>query len=172
MNHYKLKSYTVNVITLLRIIGIPIIFAIENQVLLIIFVNFLFLTDFFDGFLARKWGVASTTGAILDLLADKLLVIIVLFASVIKGDVFWLIFALIAAREIYSIILRVNHFRKEKQLIKASMAGKIKTTVQFIALNLTILTIPGYNIALIIVIILSYYSFIGYFKVSRGEKNG
>ena len=168
MNRFKL--YTVNAITLIRIIGIPLLFMIDNDIYRLLYANFLFATDFFDGYFARRFEVSSTFGAVADLVADKLLVIIILLAEVLSGDVNFIIFGLIAFREIYSMVLRFNHFRKEHTLIRASFAGKLKTAFQFIALNLTMLNIPGYNIALIIVIIMSYYSFFGYFKQSKETK--
>lgn len=171
----RYKYYLVNFITILRIVGIPFLFFINNDLTLFLFINFLFITDFLDGFLARKFNVSSSLGAILDLVADKSLVILVLAYYTryigVEPRVSFIIFALIAFREIYSMVLRFKHMKKHGELISASMAGKIKTTVQFLALNLTIFSVPGYNVLLVIVIGLSYYSFLGYFKKSQGGKS-
>lgn len=168
MSRLKNKKLIVNSITYTRIIGIPFLFLIHNEVLLLIVANIMFLTDYFDGYLARKWNVVSTKGAILDLIADKLLVIVLLtYGFLVANTLGWLLWALIVGREVYSIILRFNTMRKGHELIGASFIGKLKTTLQFIALDMMILVLPGFKIMLWIVVILSYYSFLGYFKKAK-----
>lgn len=167
----RFKYYIVNIITTLRIIGIPFIFTIDNLVLQLLFADLLFITDFLDGFLARKYNVSSKFGAVLDLIADKMLVCFILIYGALFLNANMFLVILIVFREIYSIVLRYTHYQKSKQLIKASMAGKIKTTIQFISLNFVILQLPFTNIILLIVVIQSYYSFLGYFKTSRGKND-
>ena len=71
-------------ITLLRIILIaPVMYLIANpffwnNVLALLLFLIAGLTDYLDGYVARKTGTESSLGALLDLLADKLLVCIVL----------------------------------------------------------------------------------------------
>jgi len=170
MNQFK--KYFVGVLTLMRIIGIPFLFMFENQMYLFLYASFLFMTDFFDGYLARKWKVTTLTGAVLDLLADKTLVIVLLLTAVIDQNVSLILFILIAAREVYSMIIRFKKLRRNEGLIKASMIGKTKTTLQFIALAMVILNWPSqmvYTILLWVVVVLSYYSFFDYFKQSKAK---
>lgn len=168
MNRYK--QTFVMLITILRIIGIPFLFIINNQYVLFLYAAFLFITDFIDGFLARKWKVTSTIGAVMDLIADKALVLVILLSATINKQVPVVLFVLIAAREIYSLIMRYTNFKKSKALISASQIGKAKTTFQFIALAMMILNVPGYELMLWFVVFLSYYSFFQYFKIAKGGK--
>lgn len=167
MNLYK--KLFVNLLTVLRVALIPVLFFIKNEYVLFIVVNFLFITDFLDGYFARKLGVTSTTGAVLDLIADKALVIILLFIALIHNYVSFILFFLIVFREVYSMITRFRHYQNKGELIQASFIGKLKTTFQFISLSCMVLSIPGYKILLWIVVFLSYYSFMSYFKISKGE---
>ncbi|MGL5020793.1 MAG: CDP-alcohol phosphatidyltransferase family protein [Mycoplasmatales bacterium] len=171
MNQFK--KYFITIMTLLRIIGIPFLFMFENQLYLFIYAVILFATDFFDGFLARKWGMTTLSGAIMDLLADKILVIVLLLTAVFDGNVSWLLFSLIAFREVYSMVIRFKALNKNEGLIKASFIGKLKTTLQFVALGMVILNWPNsliYTFILWIVVGLSYYSFFGYIKESLKVK--
>ena len=69
----------INILTLIRIFIAVVIFtflAIKNYYLLALFLFFIAgLTDYFDGFLARKFNATSQLGEILDPLADKILII-------------------------------------------------------------------------------------------------
>ncbi len=168
MNHFK--KIFVNVLTIIRFALIPLIFLIDNQVILFLFVNFLFITDFLDGYFARRLEVTSTTGAVLDLIADKTLVILLLSLAFYQGMISFLLYFLIVFREVYSMITRFRYYKREHELIQASFVGKLKTTFQFISLSMMMLNIPGYKIMLWIVVGLSYYSFLSYFKISKGEK--
>lgn len=165
MNHFKHK--TVNTLTILRIIGIPIVFLIHDVMIFFVYVNFLFATDFFDGFLARRWQMVSTRGAVLDLIADKLLVITLLAIGLFDQKISIILFLLIAFREISSMILRYTNYKKAHQLINASLIGKAKTAIQFIGLNAMILEFQIYHLLLWLVVILSYYSYLQYIQISK-----
>lgn len=170
----KQIQVAINFLTLLRIIGIPFLFVLSpvGQIILLIA---LFLTDFFDGFLARKFAVTSELGAILDLLADKILVLFLLGMYYYLDKLNIWIVILLGARELYSIWIRVKHYRRENKLIGASIIGKTKTFLQFVAFTLLILGVDSwiYNSVFIVVIILSYYSIAGYVfeSLKRDDKN-
>lgn len=171
LNKNSLKFF-INVLTLLRVLGIIIIPFINGKIYRFLFLNLLFLTDFLDGYIARKFSVTSQTGAILDLFADKFLVIVLLVVYTAQGDLFLLIAVLLIIREVYSMGLRIYYlyFSKEKKLIEASLAGKTKTFLQFIAFDLLVLDIVGYQLLFVIIVILSYYSLLQYIKIPRREK--
>ena len=133
-------------ITLLRILLIiPIIYLISTSK--VYFALFLFilagLTDYLDGYLARKTGKTSSLGALLDLLADKLLVCIVLIWCVFLSKEIWLIIPtiIIISREL--IISSIRQFLVEKtgeNIIKVTYVAKTKTTIQMIAISFLILS--------------------------------
>ena len=75
----------INLLTFARIIIAIIIFgflALKNYYMLSLILFFIAgLTDFFDGFYARKYNATSQIGEILDPLADKILIIFFVFWS-------------------------------------------------------------------------------------------
>lgn len=100
------------------------------------------ITDFFDGFLARKLHAESRWGAILDPIADKILVcgtILGLFALANAGDPsLALPSALILFREFAVSALREAAAARDVQ-IKVSFLAKAKTTIQLVALGVMLL---------------------------------
>ena len=71
----------VNLITLIRIVFAPLIFLFlffENYLLCISLFFIAGLTDYFDGYLARKYSAESLLGEILDPIADKIIVVFLL----------------------------------------------------------------------------------------------
>ena len=133
-------------ITLLRILLIiPIIYLIStSKVYSALFLFILAgLTDYLDGYLARKTGKTSSLGALLDLLADKLLVCIVLIWCVFLSKAILLIIPtiIIISREL--IISSIRQFLVEKtgeNIIKVTYVAKTKTTIQMIAISFLILS--------------------------------
>jgi CDP-diacylglycerol---glycerol-3-phosphate 3-phosphatidyltransferase len=103
------------------------------------------LTDFFDGYLARRWSMTTTFGSFLDTTADKLLVACALIALVAVDRASPWIAAVIVARELVILGLR-GVVAADGLVIKPSPWGKIKTTVQFVAITLAILH-PGEPVA-------------------------
>jgi CDP-diacylglycerol---glycerol-3-phosphate 3-phosphatidyltransferase len=98
-------------------------------------------TDWVDGRLARRWGVTSKLGSFLDTTADKLLVSGVLIALVAAGRASTWIAALIIGRELVVMALR-GVIAAEGEVLAPSMLGKLKTSIQFLAIALAILR-PG-----------------------------
>ncbi len=103
------------------------------------------LTDFLDGRLARRWGVTTTLGSFLDTTADKLLVTGVLVALVSVDRVSPWIAALIVSRELVILALR-GAVAVGGVVFQASLWGKLKTTLQFVAVLAAILR-PGEPVA-------------------------
>jgi CDP-diacylglycerol--glycerol-3-phosphate 3-phosphatidyltransferase len=94
------------------------------------------VTDGLDGWLARRLG-ATTSGAFLDPLADKVAVVGVLFALAGRGRLAWLPVALIAGRELSMLVYRVAVGRRGVS-IPARRSAKVKTLVQGIAVLLAL----------------------------------
>ena len=95
-------------------------------------------TDFVDGYLARRWALATTLGSFLDTTADKLLVSGALIALVDVGRAsVWVAFIIIG-RELLILGLR-GVVAAEGTVFAPSIWGKLKTNVQFVAILLAIL---------------------------------
>lgn len=96
------------------------------------------LTDFFDGYIARAWGQKTKLGAILDPLADKMLVLAAFLGLLLREGGVTLY--LVQTWAIYLILVReffITGFRvimvAENLDVSASFAGKLKTAFQIIA---------------------------------------
>ena len=115
------------------------------------------VTDFFDGFIARKWDQMTKLGAILDPLADKMLVLAGFIGlMIIDRASAWAVF-LILSREFFITGLRVVAADEGKN-VAASMAGKVKTVVQMIAIGFLIMNWPYATTLLWIAVALTMYS--------------
>jgi CDP-diacylglycerol--glycerol-3-phosphate 3-phosphatidyltransferase len=95
-------------------------------------------TDWFDGRLARRWGVTTRLGAFLDTTADKLLVSTALIGLVAIGRASPWVALIIVGREFAILGLRVAVV-SEGRRFDTSMVGKWKATVQFVAIALAML---------------------------------
>ena len=135
-----------NILTSLRILLIPILVATfylvpyESRYLLAAFIfTVASLTDWLDGYLARKLGQQTPFGAFLDPVADKLIVAVALVLLVQIHASPWLALpaSVIVGREIVVSALREWMARySEKRSVAVSLLGKIKTVAQMVAIIL------------------------------------
>ena len=91
------------------------------------------LTDYLDGYLARRWAVTTKLGSFLDTTADKLLVSGVLIALVEVDRASAWITALIVGRELVILGLK-GVTASGGTVIQPSTLARLKTTVQFLAI--------------------------------------
>jgi len=131
------------ILTWTRIVAIPLIVgvfylgldpAVQNVIATAMFIVFA-LTDWLDGYLARKLNQASSFGAFLDPVADKFLVCASLLVLVHLGRADVFVALIIIGREIAISALRewMAHIGAAKS-VAVHMLGKVKTTVQMIAI--------------------------------------
>jgi phosphatidylglycerophosphate synthase len=130
----KIHTIIINSITLSRVVVVIPIFFFTNLNYLIIVTVWAGLSDFADGFLARKWQVTTVLGAKLDQYADKIASLLLLFFFLQNQQLSNFFVALILGREIFALIFRrLNWSNKQSNFI-----GKAKTFflyVLFIFLN-------------------------------------
>ena len=124
-----------NYITSIRLVfTIPLIFFLETNNILFVWIIILFggITDYLDGYIARKFKLKTKIGAILDPLADKVFTIIP-FIWLSKYEVipFWSL-SILLIREFLISALRGT----KKNGLPALKIGKYKTLFQFISLIL------------------------------------
>ncbi|MGB5917767.1 CDP-diacylglycerol--glycerol-3-phosphate 3-phosphatidyltransferase [Arcobacter sp.] len=126
------------------------------------------VTDFFDGYIARSWNQITKLGGILDPLADKMLMLAGFVGLVAMNRASaWAIF-LILSREFFITGLRVVAIGEGKD-VASTMAGKIKTVVQMIAIGFLIMNWPFGTELLWFAVILTLYS--GYEYIRDYFKN-
>ena len=146
-------------LTWLRILAIPLLIAVyylpspwmsdeeRNLTATVIFMAAA-LTDWADGYLARRLNQTSAFGAFLDPVADKLMVAAALIVLVQLGRVDAIIAAIIIGREITISALRewMATIGASKS-VAVSMLGKIKTTAQMLAIPLLLMhgSLAGYS---------------------------
>lgn len=178
-----------NLLTLLRIALIPVfvlVFYIDapwsNLVSTLVFA-LAAITDWADGFLARKLGQVSAVGAFLDPVADKLMVAVALVLLVQADPSPWLAVpaAVIIGREITISALR--EWMAElgaRARVAVSVFGKIKTSAQMAALLLllygeTIGPVPvrdiGYGL-LYLAVALTIWSMVDYLRAAWPALSG
>ncbi len=136
-----------NLLTQLRILIIPaVLIFIDNESPSRSFIAALLysasaITDFVDGYLARKWKMESLLGKFLDPLADKLLVMATLVWMVPMGRIdVWLVVVLLA-RE-FSINALRGVASSEGLVISARPMGKHKTALQMVGILCLIIHFP------------------------------
>ena len=135
-----LKLNIPTVLTLSRIILIPVfvITAYQHPFWGAAVFGIAALTDFLDGYLARRSGQVTKFGIILDPLADKFLVISALVVLVDMARLSAWMAIVIIVREFFVTGLRVVALSKDI-IIPAEMGGKLKTTAQITAILCLIL---------------------------------
>ena len=99
------------------------------------------VTDFFDGYIARSWNQMTKLGGILDPLADKMLVLAGFIGLIVLDRASALAVFLILSREFFITGLRVVAVAEGKS-VASTMAGKVKTVVQMIAIGFLIMEWP------------------------------
>lgn len=133
------------VLTLLRIALIPVLVLCfylpttwSNELAVVVFVTAA-VTDWADGYLARRWDQLSDFGAFLDPVADKLMVAVALVLLVERNPtpLFAMAAAVIIGREIVISALREWMSEMgERGRVKVSRIGKLKTIFQMVAIGM------------------------------------
>jgi len=135
-----------NILTIFRIVSLPVLILMIlsseqkfNFYGLLLFIA-ISASDFFDGYLARKMNTESSFGKMLDPIADKLFIIIVIICLMINGTIAHLSLIpgfLIIFREIFVSGLREYYSSANSNIvINVSRLGKIKTAIQMLSLFL------------------------------------
>ena len=130
------------------------------------------VTDFFDGYVARELDQITIVGAILDPLADKMLTLAAFLGLMMMGDAnVWAIYIIIV-RELFITGLRTLAV-SEGIDVSASMAGKIKTVAQMVAIGFLLMHWSGGEALLWIATALTVYSgieyLVGFSKAYKGK---
>ena len=136
------------------------------------------ISDWLDGYLARKWNQFTPFGAFFDPVADKLLVAIALVLLVEDFANIWLTIPamVILAREI--IISALREWMAEigkRTSVAVSYIGKVKTALQMIAIIILLMDAPGSlasQVGLVMLYtaaILTLWSMMVYLKAAWGD---
>lgn len=133
-----------NILSLLRIALIPVlivVFLLPNEdapVLATIIFAIASITDWLDGYLARRWQQTSAFGAFLDPVADKLIVAVALVLVLYKTPTWFLLVPviIIIGREITVSALREWMAELgQRNVVQVSYVGKLKTAFQMLSIG-------------------------------------
>ena len=151
-------STFINILTLSRIFLAAIIFALlmspDGYLLAMILFFLAGITDYFDGFLARKYNAVSQLGEVLDPIADKILILFLLFGLAINLSSYLIGFigSIIITREIWVGALRDLNARNGKtNATKVTFLAKIKTTIQLFTISTYLLGLTINNMLIIVI---------------------
>ncbi|MGF7142509.1 cardiolipin synthase [Anaerotaenia torta] len=100
------------------------------------------LTDFLDGFIARRFDMITDLGKIIDPLADKLTQAALIFVLVVKIKWMFLLLILFVVMQLFLLIAGLVMLKKERKLNGAKWFGKVSTTV-FYATMLVLVAVPS-----------------------------
>lgn len=155
----RLMTNIPNLLTLLRVLLIPVF-------ILLFYLPFAWsylaasavfavasLTDWLDGYLARRWEQSTPFGAFLDPVADKLMVAVALVMLVEEHASFWLTLpaVIIIGREI--VVSALREWMAElgaRAQVAVSNLGKWKTTAQMVALVILIANPPQLSVYVVL----------------------
>lgn len=174
-----------NSLSLMRIALIPFIFLLiihsspENYGLLLILFTLSVFFDFLDGYFARRLKQITEFGKLLDPVADKLLILFMIIALVIKSDFpLWIAIPIIL-RDFLILFASFLIYRKKRKIKPSLIIGKIAFSSLSFLVFLYIVSLNSIPEQLIIlkkfvsVFALNFllWSWLEYFKVYRKEKN-
>lgn len=175
-----------NILTFLRIILIPVFVGVfylpwnwANELTTLLF-GIAAITDWFDGYLARRWNQTSAFGAFLDPVADKLMVAVALVLLVSVQEIHHSPWIAIPATVIIGREITISALREwmaelgQRTKVAVLAIGKIKTTAQITAIlmllyNDPLLGLPIYEIGFIclyVAAILTLWSMIVYLRAA------
>ncbi len=172
---------TANMITILRILLVPVFvfFAAaypgaNRELIAAVIFLVISLTDFLDGYIARKYNQITDFGKFLDPLADKILVISAFVIFVSQGTLSPIITIVVITREFLVTSIRLVAAGKGT-VIAASMSGKLKTVSQIVAvmailleeLLCKVIVLPYGQIFSWIMLIFTIYSGLEYLILNR-----
>ncbi len=116
------------------------------------------LSDWLDGYIARKFDMVSTMGKFLDPLADKVLVTAMLIIFLQKGDIDGVSLILLISREFIVQGIRMAALEQGVKNVGASWTAKFKTVflmlaILFMLMKVSVIAIPLYYAGIVLALV-------------------
>ncbi len=147
----------VNILTISRIIIAIIVFGLimlNNYSLALALFIIAGISDYLDGYLARKYNSVSQIGEILDPIADKILIVFLFYGLAINLSSYLIGFlgSVIISREIWVSALRhYNSQNNNSDATKVNFLAKIKTTIQLFTISIYLFALAADMMLLVII---------------------
>lgn len=125
-----------NLISLLRVVAAPfvawLLYAGRFREALVLLLA-AGLTDWLDGYAARKLGISDRLGIVLDPMADKILMVVVFVSLGLLGLIPWWLFVMVVVRDLVIVagVLLLRILRNRRQFLP-TMMGKVSTFFQIV----------------------------------------
>ena len=132
-----------NVLSLLRLLGVPLVVWLilgpQADWLAVVVLVIAGLTDWLDGYLARRWHQRSRVGQLLDPVADRLYILAIIGSLAIRGIIPWWMVVVLAARDVMiALLVPLLHTRGYSSL-PVHFLGKAATFCLLYAFPLVLL---------------------------------
>lgn len=154
-----------NLLTLCRFALIPLyilVFSYEYYITAFLIVVLAGITDIFDGYIARSRGQVTPLGVVLDPLADKSMMLVVICSLLYSNIITWEAAIAIFVRDVGMIIGSALLYFQRKQTVPANLLGKLTTVLFYTAIVLLLLEVPYSFLFLWFVILFSFVSSANY----------
>ncbi len=151
-------STFINILTLSRIFLAAVIFLLlispDGYLLALILFFIAGITDYFDGYLARKYNAVSQIGEVLDPIADKILVLFLFVGLAINLSSYLIGFiaSIIITREIWVGALRdLNARNRKSDATQVTFLAKIKTSIQLLTISIYLFALAMDQMLLVVI---------------------
>lgn len=166
-----------NLLTTVRFLLIPVFFMVfysdlPNNITLSMLVFILAgITDVLDGYIARKYNMITKWGIIFDPLADKLMLLSVLYGLTDIGYLPVWVIVVVAGKEVFMALgAAVLYFTQNKTVVPANRLGKTATILFYLSIVTLVLKLPYGWYLLIIAVMVTITAFIKYANNFRNIK--
>ncbi|SEI84684.1 CDP-alcohol phosphatidyltransferase family protein [Demequina mangrovi] len=169
----------ISAVRLVLIVVFGTLLAAERDAWAIVALAAAGITDFLDGFLARRWGQVTRLGRLLDPAADRLLTAAVVLGLAFRDVIPWWLVAVLLARDVMvgvGLLIAHHHHVESPQV---TFVGKVATAMLYLFLPLAYLAVvafPSWGIVSAIAVagasaasVLYWYSGIGYIRDLRAR---
>lgn len=147
-----------NVLSFIRLLGVPVfgwLIVASHDISAVVLLGIFGITDWFDGFLARRLKQRSPLGAKLDPIADRLYILTALVALCVRGIVPWPVLVVLAARDVMLICLVPFLRRQGTVALQVNQVGKAATMCLLVAFPMLLIAASNWNVA-------PYFAWIGW----------
>ncbi|HHY83175.1 MAG TPA: CDP-diacylglycerol--glycerol-3-phosphate 3-phosphatidyltransferase [Clostridiales bacterium] len=129
------------------------------------------LTDVLDGVIARRFGLVTKWGKLMDPLADKLMLITVLVCLFLDGVVSLWVIIIIALKELLMILGAAFLYKNRKVVVQANFYGKLATFLFYIAITALVFRVPYSGYILGIAVLSTILALIQYAALNFKRKS-